>query len=261
MTEKLNFKRIGLLLRYDSAIFRKKLFWLYGGLEGGLLLLVIFLGVKNGSSWNMNTAYIDIFKWINIVYLVGNYLILFMMTKFLHQKISHRVESIPFVMQPANQSEKVWTVHLSYIIGFIFNIGIWLFNVLLLVGIGALINSESLEIVKQWWSAGTLKNTNLSLVFLFFMTISTNLIYIIYLNLNLLFKKNPQPKSFLILGLLGTFYSWYLVKIFDRVKFTLNYYGESYFIPICLTISALLIPALIALFYSFYYKVKEQQIK
>lgn len=248
-------KRIGLLLRYDAAIFRKKLLWGVGVLECGfLIIMVLYCWSKHftiGTDINLAT----LFTITKVYFMISNYAVLFLMTGLLHQKFNHGSDSIPFVMLPASTAEKTTVIHLSYLAGFLANLILFGVNMLLLWGVLSMFHSDISEIIHL---SGEQVRTKGAIFFI----VSALFSYIVYLNINMLFRKNPQPKSIFLMSLLGMTYLWFIGYIFQSAL------NEGSFKPtepdvynaLLVMCGVLMLPT-IALFCSFYYKIKEKQIK
>ncbi len=273
MNTKLSFQNIQHLIRYDWK-FNQKAFLLKFGMIELILIAVIVLqvGFKGVTTLGINS--IDA-SWMGehilnnstLILLVMNIATVILMTRMMHTKINKGNNSIPYVMLPANNVEKVTTIHIWYFVGMIFSIVIYVFNIFFLGSIFTLIVPGTMESIltsiQSFFSdihlIGYEKNGGLFLwAFLSYTIINTLLIYILYLNINLFFKKNPQVKSNIVLIFLGFGYLWYTTKVIvpfkENIQLCINRW-EVIAYPLLF-----LIPV-IGLFYALYYQIREKEIK
>lgn len=258
------------LLRYDWINNRKSLLLMFGVIEIIYFICIgicIWVDIVQG---NNNYSNLTNFVMSNngTFFTIMNIAVIIRMTKYLHRKINHRQNSIPFVMIPAGNAEKVATIHLSYLAGLIFSIILSAVNILAVMAIASLISPEAYQMLSDN-IFGLFRETGNYVTgmdlkgyasFFLFMILALNIFfYILYLNINLAYKKNPQPKSIITIFVLGGLYIAYISKIgisllSDNIKPYVNIW-EIWVYPL------LIIPPIIALFFSFYYQFKEKEIR
>lgn len=265
MRNTLSLKRIGMLLRYDWINFRKPI---------GILLLVVemFFLVSFAckywySGWSEATpseyllnVTIHSYSFFSMVSL----LMLILITKFLHRKVNHGNDSIPFVMLPASPQEKVLEIHLTYLIAWGGFLVLTFFNLFILT-LKPLWNTlwvyqKLMPFVGDGFPIGINKTVILVWGILFMITLQAAL-YILYLNFNLLFSKNPQGKSILMLFASIGLLAWYYIKL--GIEGYLNPVGvNENLIQWEAWIGLVLFMLPVAgLFWCFYYQIKEKQIR